>query len=441
MIVLNKDDGHRPVNVLLIEDSRTVVGIVQRDLEAQRRPGFRVTCADRLSAGLERLARGGIDVVLLDLGLPDSNGLDTLRRTLDRAPDVPVVVLTGQEDQETGASALQMGAQDYLFKTGTASELLARVLRYAIERHGIRRQLRLAKEASAHRLEAVEMVGRIVVKRSDLQAGVDAAVTDALRAVGELVGAFRCSLILFSGDRTLASITHEWRAEGHRPWTESHKTMPLAVFPWGMDRSSRQKVIRIPLVADLPPEASNEKEMLEQLGAESSLLAPLTRGQDLIGGVHLCWKRADCPDMDTAAALLSSVGHILEGMLAYRDLAGAHEQIQQKYRALFNAVDAAFVHDQGGYFSEVNAAMCLWLGYTREELQKKKIQEIELPAPTRTVLDEAERLLSVGRVVCRRTFVARSGERIPVEVCNQLVPCGDGQMVLGVACRVTQEAP
>jgi diguanylate cyclase (GGDEF)-like protein len=84
--------------------------------------------------GLERLAAGGIDVVLLDLGLPDSVGLDTFTTVNTQAPQVPILVLTGLDDEALAVQVVQQGAQDYLVKGQADGDSLARAIRYAIER-------------------------------------------------------------------------------------------------------------------------------------------------------------------------------------------------------------------------------------------------------------------------------------------------------------------
>jgi len=119
--------------VLVVEDNADDAVLVERALDATRRPFVR-EAATRLSAALNRLARGGIDVVLLDLGLPDADGFDGVNRIAAQHPFVPVVVLTGLEDEDVGLKAVQAGAQDYLVKGSLEPRLLDRSLRYAIER-------------------------------------------------------------------------------------------------------------------------------------------------------------------------------------------------------------------------------------------------------------------------------------------------------------------
>ncbi|PYQ13502.1 MAG: hypothetical protein DMF80_14590 [Acidobacteria bacterium] len=119
--------------VLVVEDDPDDIVLVEQALDAVRRPFLRER-VDRLSAALDRLRRGGIDVVLLDLNLPDAWNFDGVCRIAADHPFVPIVVLTGLDDEEAGLKAVQAGAQDFLMKDGLEPRLLDRSLRYAIER-------------------------------------------------------------------------------------------------------------------------------------------------------------------------------------------------------------------------------------------------------------------------------------------------------------------
>jgi len=127
----------RHITVLLIEDNPGDVALIRTMLSGTRGLPVSLQCADRLSTGLERLAQGGIDLVVLDLNLPDSTGLATISHVHARAPHVPVIVLTGAEDEVLGANAVWAGAQDYLVKGQVDGSLLLRAIRYAISRHGL----------------------------------------------------------------------------------------------------------------------------------------------------------------------------------------------------------------------------------------------------------------------------------------------------------------
>jgi DNA-binding NarL/FixJ family response regulator len=139
------------VRVLLIEDNPGDARLIREMLVEARSIAFALECADRLVAGLERLGQGEIDVILLDLSLPDAQGLDTFVKAHAQVPGVPIVVLTGLDDGALAIEAVQKGAQDYLVKGQVEGNLLVRVLRYAIERHRL-----LAEVEQAQRREQQE---------------------------------------------------------------------------------------------------------------------------------------------------------------------------------------------------------------------------------------------------------------------------------------------
>jgi signal transduction histidine kinase len=150
------DDPRRPLNVLLVEDNPDDVRLLRRALVRDRVEDIHLVHVARLSDALLRLAKDRLDAVLLDLSLPDSTGLDTLRQLRAMAGELPIVVLTGHTDEALGLRSLHEGAQDYLVKGQADGRLLDRGLRYAIERHHVQRQGRLLLEEQAARAAAVE---------------------------------------------------------------------------------------------------------------------------------------------------------------------------------------------------------------------------------------------------------------------------------------------
>src|SRR5574341_190938 len=124
----------KPIIVLLIEDEPDDAKLIQRDLSKSPRTPFEMVHADRVKSGLERLQQGGVDVVLLDLNLPDGQGLGVLEKVEAQAPGVPVIVMTSRDDDDLAVEAVHKGAQDYLVKGQVSGGLLRRAIRYAIER-------------------------------------------------------------------------------------------------------------------------------------------------------------------------------------------------------------------------------------------------------------------------------------------------------------------
>ncbi len=132
----------RRIKVLLFEDNPGDVRLIREMLSEAMDVIPKIECVNRLNTGLKRLSSGGIDLILLDLGLPDSQGLDTFVNVHTHAPEVPIVVLTGLDDEELGLKAVQMGAQDYLIKGQVMGNILVRTVRYAIERKRIEEELK-----------------------------------------------------------------------------------------------------------------------------------------------------------------------------------------------------------------------------------------------------------------------------------------------------------
>lgn len=123
------------IHALLIEDNVIEARQTQYWLSKATEARFEVHSVDRLDDGLDRLRDKPYDIVLLDLNLPDSRGLETFTRLKAQHPNVPVVVLTGEIDAEAGVMAVAQGAEDYLVKQQVDGPTLCRVLRYAIVRH------------------------------------------------------------------------------------------------------------------------------------------------------------------------------------------------------------------------------------------------------------------------------------------------------------------
>ncbi len=135
------------ITILLVEDNPGDARLVEILLsDASSSAGFDIVHAERLGEALQRLSEQVFDVILLDLSLPDSSDLETVSRTRAAAPRTPIVVLSGQDDEETALRALQRGAQDYLLKGRGSGDTIARVIRYSIERERAEEELRRSEE-------------------------------------------------------------------------------------------------------------------------------------------------------------------------------------------------------------------------------------------------------------------------------------------------------
>jgi DNA-binding response OmpR family regulator len=165
----------KPVQVLLVEDNPGDARLIRECLTNAGDAGFKIEAAYTLQNALEWCSRSGIDVVLLDLGLPDSVGFDTLKTFRSRVPALPVVVLTGLADEKI---AVQAGAQDYLIKGEISGALMARALRYAIER-------KRAEEKMKQQLDELRRWQEVTLGREGRIAELKLEVNESLARVGE----------------------------------------------------------------------------------------------------------------------------------------------------------------------------------------------------------------------------------------------------------------
>src|SRR5689334_13621107 len=137
------------IEILLIEDEHAEAERIMEMLAEDRRWVFSVEHVRYLADGLDLLQSRSFDVILVDLGLPDSRGLETALSIRNQARHAPVVVLTTLDDLDAAITSLQMDIQDYLVKGESNSEMVARSIRYAIERKRIAEKLRESEQRFA----------------------------------------------------------------------------------------------------------------------------------------------------------------------------------------------------------------------------------------------------------------------------------------------------
>jgi DNA-binding response OmpR family regulator len=148
------------VQVLLVEDDVGFAGLleewltdIQTGADALHPPHIRLVQVDNLENALEKMASETFDILLVDLNLPDSCGLDTFDRIAQYAADFPIIVLSGLDDESLAIQAVRRGAQDYLVKNVIDGNLLLRSVRYAMERHRLHRELERVRELERRQRE------------------------------------------------------------------------------------------------------------------------------------------------------------------------------------------------------------------------------------------------------------------------------------------------
>jgi GAF domain-containing protein/CheY-like chemotaxis protein len=263
---------NRATKILLIEDNPADARFLQRMLAEVKQFPFKLEHADRLSTGLERLAGNDIDVILLDLLLPDSEGLDTALRVLAQAPQAPIVVLSGLDDEKLAFEAMRAGAQDYLAKAEVNGNLLARTIRYAIER-------KRAEAEQAHYLQTEQALRQISSRFID-PGDLNQAINDTLRETGTVLQVSRAYLFRIHSDGIKMSSTHEWAAEETLARIGDLQELDTAAFPWLMNALRSNEIIAVSDIGQLP---DSEKETLASLGVVSTLAVPIFAYGSLYG--------------------------------------------------------------------------------------------------------------------------------------------------------------
>jgi signal transduction histidine kinase len=135
----------KKLHILVVEDNAGDARLLREMFSNENTDSFQLTHLLRMSDAEAYLAKEDVDIVLLDMGLPDAHGIETVRRARTVAPNVPMIVLTGLEDEALAAEAMKEGAQDYLIKGQIENRALPRALRHAIERHRMQAETDLVR--------------------------------------------------------------------------------------------------------------------------------------------------------------------------------------------------------------------------------------------------------------------------------------------------------
>jgi two-component system, cell cycle sensor histidine kinase and response regulator CckA len=204
------------VSVLMVEDNAGDATLVQEYLGASAPDAYQIVHCERLAEALDHLANEPCDVILLDLSLPDSRGLSTFDAIQNQAAGIPIVILTGFNDEVLAAQAIKIGAKDFLPKKSLDGSLLNRAIRYAIERTQWEQTIR-RNEEHIRRIEKMESIGRVsagiahnfnnlltvIMGNCELIAnrpGLDAEVVNRVKVIQDAAGkasAFTKSMMAF----------------------------------------------------------------------------------------------------------------------------------------------------------------------------------------------------------------------------------------------------
>ncbi|MEW5767645.1 MAG: ATP-binding protein [bacterium] len=270
-----KSEQSEITRVLLIEDNPGDANLIREKLAEVRDTTFDLECADRLSTGLACLVKGKTDVILLDLSLPESQGLDTFTRVHAQVPEMPIIVLTGLNDERLAVKAVQEGAQDYLVKGVVDGKVLSRVMRYAIERKRVEAKLR----HYAERLSTLRDIDRAILAAQSPEAIAQAGL-DHIR---QLIPCRRASVAVFDFENHEALVLAV-HVDGETKLGTGVR-FPLEEFG-GIEELRHGEVIVVEDIRNLSQPTSVDQR-LQAEGLHSYINVPLLLQNELIGSFNL----------------------------------------------------------------------------------------------------------------------------------------------------------
>ena len=344
---------NKAIRILLIEDNPGDARLLRETISESGAAAFTLQHADRMSRGLEILDRDEVDLVLLDLSLPDCQGLDALTLTHSKAPRLPIVLMTGLDDEDLAVRALRLGAQDYLVKGQVEGRVLVRAIRYALERKKAERLMR-AQFATTRALAESSSLG-------DAAPAILEAFCDGLGwAVGALwiadptAGRLRCAAF-WSAPRSpvpkFEEVTRSLaltRDEGL--WARVWEKGKLAWIP---DLAKADGFKRA---------AAAAKD-----GLHSGLAVPLIAGTDVIGVLEFFSRGTTAPDegiLETLGGITGQVGQFIER----KQGEAALNAIEDRFRSVVDSAnDAILIADNRGVILTWNRGAEAIFGYTAGE--------------------------------------------------------------------------
>jgi diguanylate cyclase (GGDEF)-like protein/PAS domain S-box-containing protein len=229
---------------------------------------------------------------------------------------------------------------------------------------------RQAQEALRHRVEFEKLIAGMSTRFANTADDeIDAAIRDALADIGMFVGVDRCHVIVLDDEQLGGRMTHEWSASGDVRG-ERYGELSAAVFPWWIDRMLHGDAIAVRSLDDLPPQAVNERRMLERQGIRSAAFMPMLLKKRFIGSVGLSTLTREIQWTDETLGLLRITGEMLVSALERARTYSALRESERRHRVLFERnLAGVYRNTIEGRMLECNDAMARILGYaSREEM-------------------------------------------------------------------------
>lgn len=391
---------NQKLKILLIEDNRADAELF-REMVNGSQGSCELEVADRLASGLKLLERERFDAVFLDLGLPDSSGIDTLRRLQEQEADLPVIVLTGLADNDTAFQAISMGAQDYLMKGSYESEVLFRSVQYSIERKRNEVAIRERKELS----DALNRLDNLLHSTLDL----NTILARVIAGAAETIGVDASVVGLFENDSYIVKSVHNIDREMVGQMVPSREMKGILHAAGIRDAVAFNDAVN---------DSRLNQEMIRTFGVRSLLIAPFISKGVLTGAMTLISLSRPFPfreeHIDFARKLSFSISTALDNARLY-DALKISEQLSRGRLSQLQAVYASapvglcFL-DTELRFVNINQRLADINGVSVEKHVGRHFREVLSPALADAVEPHYRRVLTTGTAVENIEFASNAGD-------------------------------
>ncbi len=379
------NDTHKQINVVLIEDNRGDARLIQLMLNKAKDVSFDVRTTERLSPGLGLLAAEDVDVALVDLSLPDSQGIKTFIKAQANAPHIPIIVLTALDNEEVAIEAVREGAQDYLVKSQVDGNLLVRAILYAIERKHSEERLRKTNRA----LRILTECNQALIHTTE-----ELALLQHICKIIVDIGEYRLAWIGFieqDAARTIRPVVWEGYEEGYLEvlrvtWTDEEH---------GGGHTGKAIATDAPhLVQRISPDNNGASQWDEAIkrGYASSLALPLHIGGEVFGALTIHSAEAEAFDEPEIELLTELTNDLSYGITALRTRE-EHKRSEEALNTLVNAnPEALFLMDTQGIVIAANETIGQRLNIKKEELIGSCVYDLispDLAQKRKTRIDQA----------------------------------------------------
>ncbi len=302
------------------------------------------------------------------------------------------------------------------------------------------------RDISARKVAEHELVRRTLLERLAAaistrfimtpHEAIDSAIDEALRKIGEFSEADRSFVFQFRDDRVAMDNAHQWCAKGIESQMDNLVGIPIyEAYPWFGDRVRRFESIQVPRVADLPPEALPEKEILERHGVRSMLVVPMLWGNSAIGVVGLVSVKTERTWDELTVALLRMAGEVFANALVGKKTEEALRESEERFRGIFEQSPLGIgLIDMDSRYLAVNPTLCKMLQYEPEELVGTGFPDLVHPEDLPANLEAGTRLLSgeISSYSVELRVLTKSRDQIWVAATVTVVRDAHGRALYGL---------